>query len=56
MGANTKPLKELNREVNHDLNLVNNWLRVNKIILDTKKTEIVLFHPNSKHEIQKKNL
>ena len=34
-----KSLKKLNRQVNHDLSLLGEWLRANKISLNTKKTQ-----------------
>ena len=36
-------IKKLNQQTNHDLSSLVNWLRANKISLNTKKTEIVLF-------------
>ena len=36
-------LKKLNAKVNHDLKLMSEWLRANKISLNAKKTEVVLF-------------
>ena len=36
-------LKTINRHVNHDLSLICNWLRANKISLNTIKTEIIIF-------------
>ena len=36
-------LKALNRYINHDLHLLCDWLRANKISLNVNKTEIVLF-------------
>ena len=38
-----KSLKRINQEINHDLKLINIWLRTNKICLNTTKTEIILF-------------
>ena len=38
-----KSLKRINRYINHDLKLINVWLRANKIALNASKTEIVLF-------------
>ena len=36
-------LKKINKYINHDLKLINDWLRANKIALNANKTEIVLF-------------
>jgi hypothetical protein len=36
-------LKELNRKINFDLRLLTEWLRANRISLNTKKTEIIIF-------------
>ena len=36
-------LKKLNKHINHDLSNLVQWLRANKISLNTKKTELVLF-------------
>ena len=40
--------------INHDLKLINVWLRANKIALNASKTEIVLFR--SRFQEIKKNL
>ena len=47
-------LKKLNRNINSDLSSLVNWLRANKISLNTKKTEIVIF--KSRHKQITKNL
>ena len=39
----SKSLKDINRKVNYDLRYIVEWLRVNKISLNTGKTERVLF-------------
>ena len=44
-----KSLKKINSLINHDLALLVQWLRANKISLNTSKTEIVIFKP--KHKI-----
>ena len=46
-------LKKLNKQVNLDLRLLNEWLRANKICLNTDKTEIVLFRSSSKKPMKK---
>ena len=43
-----KSLKKINKCINHDLALINNWLRANKICLNTSKTEIIIFRPKNK--------
>ena len=43
-----KSLKKLNRQVNHEMNLVCEWLRSNKISLNPSKTDILLFKSNKK--------
>ena len=48
-----KSLKKINKHINHDLKLLNIWLRANKISLNASKTEIVLFRPKSKSSITK---
>ena len=49
-----KSLKKINKHVNHDLKLLYEWLKANKISLNTKKTEIMLFR--SKNKIINKHL
>ena len=39
----SKSLKKLNKYINHDLANLVQWLRANKISLNTKKTELILF-------------
>ena len=41
-------LKNINKHVNHDLRLLNDWLRANKISLNANKTEIILFRSSRK--------
>ena len=43
-----KSLKQINKLINHDLALLVQWLRSNKISLNTRKTEILLFRPKGK--------
>ena len=49
----SRSLKEINWKVNHDLTLLNEWLRANRISLNAKKTELILFrsktNPITKH-------
>ena len=46
-------LKKINKHINHDLKLLTTWLRANRISLNTSKTEILLFRPKSKRNINK---
>ena len=39
----SKSLKDINQKINFELKNIVHWLRANKISLDTKKMEIVLF-------------
>ena len=48
-----KSLKNINKHINHDLKLLNTWLRANRISLNTSKTEIILFRPKSQVNIAK---
>ena len=48
-------LKALNRYINHDLHLLCDWLRANKISLNVNKTEIVLFRSKNKQITRKLN-
>ena len=42
-----KSLKQLQKQINIDLKYLCNWLKANKISLNTSKTELILFrHPN----------
>ena len=43
-----KSLKKINKLINHDLALLFQWLRSNKISLNTSKTDILLFRPKGK--------
>ena len=43
-----KSPKQINKLTNHDLPLLVQWLRSNKISLNTSKTEILLFRPKAK--------
>ena len=41
-------MKKINTLINHDLALLVQWLRANKISLNTSKTETVIFRPKQK--------
>ena len=43
-----KSLKQINKLINHDLSLLVQWLKSNKISLNTSKTEILTFRPKGK--------
>ena len=43
-----KSLKKINKYINHDLSQIVQWLRENRISLNTSKTEIILFCPKTK--------
>ena len=43
-----KSLKKLNKQVNTDLTSLVNWLRANKISLNTNKTELMIFKSRNK--------
>ena len=43
-----KSLKQINKLINHDLSFLVQWLRSNKISLNTSKTEILIFRPKGK--------
>ena len=42
-------LKDTNRKVNYDLRQVVKWLRENKILLNSGKTELILFRSKYKN-------
>ena len=48
----SKPLKNINKRINFDLNNIVHWLRANKISLNTSKTEIILFRTKKKIDIK----
>ena len=50
----SKSLKDINQKINFELKNIVHWLRANKISLNTKKIEIVLFR--SQKTIIKKNM
>ena len=39
----SKSVKNLNKQINHDMKHLNNWLSANKISLNVEKTELVIF-------------
>ena len=43
-----KSMKKISKHINHDLSLIAQWLRANKISLNADKTEIVTFSPTRK--------
>ena len=44
-----KSLKQLQKHINIDLKILQNWLKANKISLNASKTELIIFrHPNKK--------
>ena len=43
-----KSMKRINKHINHDLFLIVQWLRSNKISLNVGKTELVIFSPKRK--------
>ena len=48
-----KSLKKINKNINHDLAQIVQWLRANRVSLNSNKTEINFFRTKKK-EIQKK--
>ena len=50
-----KSLKIINKQCNQDLKLLNEWLRANKICLNTQKTEIIIFRSKKKKILKKLN-
>ena len=43
-----KSLKKVNKYINHDLSQIVQWLRANRISLNTNKTELIIFRPKNK--------
>ena len=43
-----KSIKKINKHINHDLSLIVQWSRSNKISLNADKTEPVIFSPKRK--------
>ena len=50
-----KSLRKINQRINFDLKNIVNWLRANRIALNTSKTEIVLFRSPKKMVTRKMN-
>ena len=51
-----KNLKSLETTVNKELEKVHEWLTANKLNLNIKKSNFVIFHPNQKKVIHKLNI
>ena len=45
-----KKLKSLKKKINKDLEYLFDWLCANRLSLNTKKTEFILFRPNNNYE------
>ena len=48
-------IKTMNKQINHDLNYLSNWLNANKIVLNVSKSKLVMFGPPKKqldHELK----
>ena len=41
-------MKKINKHINRDLKLIVQWIRVNKLSLNTSKTELVILTPKNK--------
>ena len=50
-----KCLRKINQRINYDLRIIVEWLRANRIALNTDKTKIVLFRTASKPLTRKMN-
>ena len=44
----SKSMKRINKHINHDLSLIVQWLRSNKISLNADETELVIYSPKRK--------
>ena len=44
----SKSLKKINKYINHDLSQIAQWLIANRISLNAKKTELIIFRPKNK--------
>ena len=51
----SKSLTDLNKKVNHDITKLVQWLRANRISLNVKKTDIIIFRPPGKTITKKLN-
>ena len=45
-----KSMEKMNKHINHDLPLIIQWLRANKISLNACKTELVIFSPKKENK------
>ena len=45
----SKNLRTIETVINYELKLVSTWLRLNKLSLNSDKTELIFFTPNSMH-------
>ena len=52
----TNSMKDVNRKVNYDLRYIFEWLRINKISLNSGETELILFRSKNKIKIITKNM
>ena len=48
-----KSFKKINKHINHDLKLLNTWLRANRTSLNAIKAEIILFGPKFRANLSK---
>ena len=48
-----KSLKKINKHINHDLKLLNTWLRAKRTSLNATKAEIILFGPKFRANLTK---
>ena len=44
----SKSVKKINSEVNYNLQLINDWLKANKLSLNPSKTDIIIFEAKTK--------
>ena len=44
----SKSVKKINGQVNYKLRLINDWLKANKLCLNPRKTEIIIFKVKTK--------
>ena len=49
-------IKKIQVQVNQDLKCLSNWLKANKIALNTSKTEVIMFRQRNTGKTQKINL
>ena len=48
----SKSVKKINREVNYNLRLTNDWFKAKKICRNPSKTEIIIFKAKTKKKLQ----